>query len=334
MNNAIQPYLDDAKKYMPGVMLATIIALASKFLYEHYGAPTMLFALLLGMAFHFTMDEGNFKPGIEFSAKKLLRIGVALLGTRVTLDQLFSLGFEPIMIVLICIPLTIYCGTLVAKKFGKDKNFGLLTGGSVAICGASAALAVSAVLPSNKDSERNTIFTVVTVTAMSTIAMIGYPILFQILGMNGQEVGILIGATIHDVAQVVGAGKTAAEAMGDESVAIVATYVKLLRVAMLPVVVIVLSSMNRSSGEGSIVVPWFAIGFVVLLLINSTGIVPDVIMGILRDGSGWLLVVAVSALGVKTSLKAVFQYGWQPIMIVGIETLILLAAAIVLIFLL
>lgn len=310
---------------MPGVLLCATIAAAAGFVSDHYGGPVMLFALLLGIAFHFLSQEGQCIAGIEFTAKKLLRVGVALLGARVTLQQIQSLGLGPLALVVCCVVATITGGWLLARIMGRSREFGLLTGGAVAICGASAALAISSALPQTKDAERDTLFTVIAVTSLSTVAMILYPVVFGLFGLSDAEIGILLGATIHDVAQVVGAGYAVSDTAGD-----VATYVKLLRVAMLPVIVLLLAFAYRArSGEGGgkAAFPWFAVVFFVLLLINSTGAIPPLVQEGMVLTSRWLLIAAIAALGVKTSLKAMAALGPRHIGVVVAETLFLAVLA-------
>ena len=212
----------------PGLLVAGTIALASTWLAQHYTAPVMLFALLFGMAFHFLHEEGRCVAGIEFASRSVLRLGVGLLGVRITLSQIASLGPWPVATVIVGVATTILFGFLLARRLGLSSMFGVLSGGAVAICGASAALAIASVLPRNDTRERDTILTVVSVTALSTIAMIVYPIFATSIGLDHRLAGIFIGGTIHDVAQVVGAGYTISNETGD-----IATYVKLLRVAML-----------------------------------------------------------------------------------------------------
>lgn len=320
---------DRTRTLAPGILIAFTVAAAAAFLGEHYTAPVMLFALLLGMAFHFLAEEGRCVAGIDFTSKRLLRIGVALLGARVTLAQIFELGFAPVLIVLVCTAATIGAGVVLARAFGRSVGFGILTGGAVAICGASAALAVASVLPKRSGSERDTLFTVVAVTSLSTIAMIAYPVLYGALGFDDVESGILLGATIHDVAQVVGAGYAISPEAGD-----VATYVKLLRVALLPGVVIAVALAVRSRAgtarSAGPVVPGFAVAFLVILLVNSTGLVPASVTLVVQDASRWLLVAAIAALGMKTSLKAMFELGPGHVLVVGLETLFLLVLAVAL----
>ncbi|GEQ97826.1 UPF0324 membrane protein [Iodidimonas gelatinilytica] len=317
--------VDRFKLFLPGLALCFTIAAAATFLSEHYGAPVMLFALLLGMAFHFLAEDGKCVAGIDFTAKRLLRIGVALLGARVTAGQITSLGIAPVITVPVLVLGTILFGLVFSRLMGRSLRLGILTGGAVAICGASAALAIAAVLPP-KDSEQDTLFTVIAVTTLSTTAMIVYPILFAALGLSDTDMGILLGATIHDVAQVVGAGYAVSEEAGD-----VATYVKMLRVSLLPIVVLAIAFAYRNQGtgrRGRMAIPGFAIAFGVILALNSLGFVPVVLAETMTEASRWLLVAAIAALGVKTSIKAMTALGARHLALVVGETVFLMGCAI------
>ncbi len=310
------------RRLLPGFLIAAVVALAASFLSSHYGGPVMFFALLIGLAFDFLSEEEKTAPGIEFSSKTVLRLGVALLGARITLEQVASLGLTNVVVVASAVIVTIFSGILFARLLGVSRDQGLLSGGAVAICGASAALAISSVMPKSEHLERNTIFTVVSVTTLSTIAMIAYPILAGTMGLSDQESGVFLGGTIHDVAQVVGAGYTISEPAGDMS-----TIVKLLRVSMLLPVVLLFSLVFRSrreeqeSGKRPPLVPLFLVGFATLVLINSTGFVPQEIMTGLGTVSRWCLIIAISALGMKTSFKVLALIGWRPVALVVAETL-------------
>lgn len=303
----------------PGLLVALTIGLASTWLSTRYGAPVMLFALLLGMAFHFLHEEGRCIAGIEFAARSLLRIGVALLGVRITFDQIAGLGLGPVLTVVAGVATTICFGWALAKALGLKSTLGVLSGGSVAICGASAALAISSVLPRNSELERDTILTVVAVTSLSTVAMVLYPLFVGTLGLNHVDAGIFLGGTIHDVAQVVGAGYMVSPETGD-----VSTYIKLLRVAMLlPVVFLIAFIVTRSKGSGSgskVPLPIFLFGFAALVVVNSTGYLPTFATDQLADVSRWCLVTAIAALGMKTSFKELAVVGWRPVALVVAET--------------
>lgn len=313
-----------ARALFPGLMLAVTIAAAAKFLSEHYSAPVMLFALLIGMAFNFMADQERTGPGIVFASKTLLRLGIVLLGARITLGDIAGIGTSGLVTVAGLMALTIGFGFICARLFSRGWRFAILTGGAVAICGASAALALAAVIPANDKTERNVLFTVVAVTTLSTVAMIIYPVLFALAGLNDAQSGFLIGATVHDVAQVVGAGYSISTEAGD-----MATIVKLLRVTLLPVVLIILALAlaRRESGFSQVRLPLFVVGFGAVTLANSAGLIPAATAAILVDASSWLLVIAISALGVRTNMKAMLDLGWRHVAVIVLETVFLLALA-------
>ena len=302
----------------PGILICVTIAAAAGLLSANYGAPHMLFALLLGIAFNFLAEEKRSEMGIEFSAKALLRFGVALLGLRITIDQVLDLGVDTVILLIGGVILTLVFGILASKILGRRARFGVLTGGAVAICGASAALAIASILPKSKLGERDTIFTVIAVTSLSTIAMVLYPLLTAFLELDNRTSGIFIGGTVHDVAQVIGAGYIISDEAGD-----FATVTKLFRVAMLVPVVLVLSAIFRSKNKRSSPepLPIFIIGFCVLVALNSSGLIPEGIQIILIDTSRWCLVTAIAALGIKTSLKSMMTVGFQPVTVIFLETL-------------
>ncbi|MFZ5933789.1 YeiH family protein [Pseudomonas sp. HS6-2] len=311
------------RELAPGLIVSLIAAGAASFLAEHYGAPVMLFALLLGLALNFLSADGTCKAGIEFTARTVLRLGVALLGMRITLEQMAGLGWKAVALVVILVVVTISVSMVAAKALGFQRLFGMLTGGATAICGASAALALAAALPSHPQKERATLFTVIGVSALSTLAMILYPMIANALGLSPQAAGVFLGATIHDVAQVVGAGYSMSTETGDT-----ATVVKLMRVAMLVPVIVVAAMIGRrqgidSSGKRPPLLPWFAVGFLVLACVNSTGWVPLVVQGSINELSRWCLVVSIAALGMKTQLKELAAVGIKPILLMVGETVFL-----------
>ncbi|MCE5990182.1 putative sulfate exporter family transporter [Pseudomonas sp. LM20] len=307
----------------PGVVVSLIVGAAASFLSEHYAAPVMLFALLLGMALNFLAVDGPCKAGIEFTARTVLRLGVALLGMRITLDQIASLGWKPVVLVITLVVVTILASVVVAKVLGFSRLFGMLTGGATAICGASAALALAAALPQHPRKEHATLFTVIGVSALSTLAMILYPMIAQWLHLSPAQAGVFLGATIHDVAQVVGAGYSMSTETGD-----IATVVKLMRVAMLLPVIVCAAMITRrqgleAGGQRPPLLPWFAAGFLLLACVNSTGWVPAAVQGGINDLSRGCLVVAISALGMKTQLKALASVGVKPIALMVGESVFL-----------
>ena len=317
------------QRVWPGVGVAVVIALAASFLANRYGAPAMLLALLLGLAFNFLAETPKLLPGIDFSATQILRFGVALLGLRLTMDDLTSLGWGPIVMVFTAVIATMLVGVLLARVLNVDLKVGILTGGAVGICGASAAMAISSALPQGPETNRQTLFTVIGVTALSTIAMVLYPVIGGLLQFSDADMGLFIGATIHDVAQVVGAGYSVSTEAGD-----LGTFVKLLRVAMLVPVVLVVgivirSGAQRTSKRGmSAPLPWFLVMFVLLFVLNSAGYISPTVARPLADSASLLLLLAIAALGIRTSLKEVMTIGFRPVILLLGETLFLAAVVV------
>jgi len=339
-----------ARGLWPGTALSAVIAVAATALASLHSGPQLLYALLLGVAFHYLSQEPITKPGIEFCGRSLLRLGVALLGARITADQILGLGWQTALTVVAAVVTTMLCGLAVGARLGMTRAQRVLSGGAVAICGASAALAISSVLPREKNGERFTLMVVVTVTVMSTLAMVLYPFISRALNLPPELAGFFIGATIHDVAQVVGAGYMISNQAGD-----VATIVKLFRVSMLAFVVMVVSVAFKTAREqaqaqaqaeaqaeaqaraqteaeaastdgGRIpnpqaLVPWFLWLFLVIMVLNSAGLIAASVQGALNATSRACLVTAIAALGMKTSFQQLARAGWRPMALILVETL-------------
>ena len=311
-----------ARAAMPGLLLSATIALAVRFVSDRLGGPAMLYALLFGMAFNFLTEDERFATGIRFASRHILRIGVALLGLRITTSEVMDLGWPVVALVVTSVVGTILFGTLIGRAFGLKGGQSVLSAGAVAICGASAALAIASVLPTHKDHERNMILTVAGVTALSTVAMVLYPVFVTYLNYDNVTSGVFLGATIHDVAQVVGAGYIISDQTGE-----ISTLVKLIRVACLvPVVITISLLMHRRRSPDAArepLLPWFLVAFVVLVIVNSAGWVPAQMQSMLTPVSSWCLLTAVAALGVKTSLKALADVGPAPVSVMVVQTIFL-----------
>lgn len=316
------------KGCVPGALICAVIALSATFLSEHYGGPQLLYALLIGLSLHFLSLQESTRIGINFCAKTVLRVGVALLGIRITLGQVSQLGMSVGVMLVLAVALTIGSGLLLARWLRRPIEEGILSGGSVGICGASAAMAISSVLPQTRENERFTLLAVVGVTVLSTTAMVLYPFFMHLLDLSPVQSGIFLGGTIHDVAQVVAAGMMMGQEAGDA-----ATVVKLFRVVLLlPVVLLIAFAYRKHAGAATAaglvkdkvpLVPTFLIGFVVLVLIASTGMVPVAVVSAANGISRWCLVIAISAAGVKTSFEDLKQLGWQPVVMLLTETVVI-----------
>jgi uncharacterized integral membrane protein (TIGR00698 family) len=316
------------KTHAPGFLICTIIALSATFLSEHYGGPQLLYALLIGLPLHFLSQQADNLLGINFCARTVLRFGVALLGIRITLDQVSHLGARVGLVLVLAVAVTIASGVLLARACRRPVSEGLLSGGAVGICGASAAMAISSVLPPTRENERFTLMAVVGVTVLSTLAMVAYPLFLYGLSVSPVQSGIFLGGTIHDVAQVVAAGMMMGQESGDA-----ATVVKLFRVVLLLPVVMLIAFGYRKWGavheavdisqKKPPLVPGFLMGFMALVMLASTGWVPTEVTAMANSVSRWCLVIAIAAAGVKTSLGELAKLGWQPVLMLVVETLVI-----------
>lgn len=312
------------RRVLPGLIVCSCLAMAALLISSHYGGPVMLYALLFGISANRLSTHSVYADGVQCAASHVLRIGVALLGIRIGLGDVLALGWSTIGLVLAGVLVTLIGGWAIGRVAGLKSDFAILAAGAVAICGASAALAIAAVLPVRKNSECNLLFVIVGVTGLSTMAMLVYPIITQTLQLNDTDAGVFIGATIHDVAQVVGAGYLISTDAGDT-----AALVKLMRVACLVPVVITLSALwrkQRGSGEPGQrlpMLPWFLLGFIALLLLNSTVSLPAVLTDTLSNASRWCLIIAISALGAKTRFEELFALGVKPALVLVAQTVML-----------
>lgn len=315
--------VNGARRYFPGLIIAALVAIAAQFLSDHYGAPAMLMAILIGLALNFLATEERTAAGIGLAARGVLRFGVALLGMRISVETLGAFGVAPLALVAAAVALTIAFGVLASRAIGLERLFGFLTGGAVGICGASAALAIGAALPPTPERERDISFTVLSVTLASTLAMILYPILAAKLGLSGSETALLLGATIHDVAQVVGAGFSVSEGIGEA-----ATLVKLFRVILLAPVVMLAALIWRRRDKMATtrqqVLPGFVVAFLVLAAANSAALVPGSVKAIGEPVTRAALLMAVGAVGVRTSIPALATVGPRALTLILAETVFLL----------
>lgn len=318
--------VEPIRRLAPGVIACGVVALAAQFLSDHYGAPTLLMALLLGIAFQFLGEEGPAAVGVAFTGRTILRLGVALLGARMSFGLLVGIGLDTVLLCVLAVAATIAFGLLAARVLGRGWRIALLTGGAVAICGAAAAMAIAAVLPKNEHSERNLVFTVISVMLLSTTAMVAYPIVCAALGLDDRETGIFLGSTIHDVAQVVGAGFSVSDTAGET-----ATLVKLFRVTLLAPVVLCYSlailrlapDAAPADGARPPLVPGFVLGFLLIATANSVGLVPAPVAAVLIGASRWALVLGIAAVGMKTSTRSIREVGLAAIALIVAETLFL-----------
>lgn len=322
------------RSFAPGFLLALAVAGAGVLTAPLVGRilplPAMVVALFIGMALSAVAARPTFKPGLTFCVKTLLRWAVALLGLRVALSEIVALGLPLALLVVVAMAVTIVAGFALARLFGQNAGYGALAGAGTAVCGASATLATSTVLPNYAGKDADIVFVVVAVNALATLGMVVYPPLCVLLGFDAQETGAMLGGTIHDVAQVVGAGYAVSDAVGNAAV-----IVKLLRVfLLLPVVLAIGWWFTRRGAQANaarVPVPVFALVFLALCVVNSAmAALPGLdglyrpIKAVLVEASTWGLLIAIGALGLGTSVSAIAALGWRHAATVGGATLVML----------
>jgi uncharacterized integral membrane protein (TIGR00698 family) len=308
------------RAYLAGLLLTGVASLAAAYLAEHYGAPIMLMGLLIGLAFNFANADPRLHAGLGFASKTLLRWGIVLVGFQVTFGEIASLGIRAFAAIAVMVALVTLSGTLVSKWLGRGAAFGTLAGGAVAICGASAALALSSVLGDKRASNAQLTLVLVAVSAASAVAMSFYPALAHMLHLTDRQAGFLMGASIHDVAQALGAGYSYSPEAGAT-----ATVVKLTRVALLAPALAVVALAYPDDGvsqRSRVGVPWFVLGFLGLCAVHSLITLPQPVLEAAKPGATGLLLLAVTATGIRSPMNLLLEQGWRASMPVITATLI------------
>jgi uncharacterized integral membrane protein (TIGR00698 family) len=326
--------VSDARAVVPGLALSALVALAAvaaaPLVVRAAPIPAMVIALIVGIVLHPLARRPWFQPGIVFCLKTILRWAVALLGLRIALGDIAALGFGTAALVVLAMAATVGTGFLLARALALYPAFGALAGAGTAVCGASATLATATVVPDYKGKEADVAFVVVAVNALSTLAMVLYPLVCAALGFDERTGGVMLGATIHDVAQVVGAGYAVSGETGNTAV-----IVKLFRVFLLfPVLLAIGWTFARpatAAAAAKLSIPGFALVFVALCLLNSAiewlpALAPAYawLKPPLVEASTWGLLVAISALGLGTSLPAIAALGWRHVATVVGTTVVIL----------
>jgi uncharacterized integral membrane protein (TIGR00698 family) len=327
----------DARAILPGLALSALVAIAAvaaaPLVARAVPIPAMVIALIIGIVLNPLARRPWFQAGIVFCLKVVLRWSVALLGLRIALGDIAALGIGTAVLVVLSMAATVAAGFLLARTLGLNSAYGALAGAGTAVCGASATLATSAVVPDYKGKEADVAFVVVAVNALSTLAMVLYPLACAALGFDAAVSGVMLGATIHDVAQVVGAGYAVSGDTGNTAV-----IVKLFRVFLLfPVLLAIGWTFARpatAAEAAKLSIPGFALVFVALCLVNSAiewlpALAPAyaLLKAPLVEASTWGLLVAISALGLGTSLPAIAALGWRHVATVVGTTVVILVIA-------
>jgi uncharacterized integral membrane protein (TIGR00698 family) len=330
---------------LPGLALASAVAALAVFAGPGLGWPVMVVGLVFGLGFSLIGHKAVFAPGLDLVARLFLRVGIVVLGTQITLARVAGLGgatLGALVLVMLC---ALVAGWYGARVFARPKEEGLLAGGATAVCGASASMAIYGVMGPARLTHLQFSLTLVCVALASALAAILYPVIAQALNLTDSQAGFLMGASIHDVAQSLGAGFAVSQEAGQT-----ATVVKLARVALLgPVLALIALMLARmpapAPAEGSAqesgkppglatLLPWFIIGFALMVAANTAGWLPETVISAGLTASKLLLLLAVVATALRANVLLVFRVSWRAVMPVVCATLASFLSALGLAFLL
>jgi uncharacterized integral membrane protein (TIGR00698 family) len=317
---------------IPGLLLAIAITAAAIKLGDvpyvknelHLGA--MLLVILLGMLWKNILPPPKWAmPGIVVAQKPILRLGVALLGFKLSIGELISIGAPALVVVIVGTSAALAFGWWFGKAMGLNDRLAPVLAVGGAVCGASAVLAAETTV---KAEQQDVAASIVVITLYGTLGIVLYPILGRGLHMVPFIYGVWTGASLHETAQVVAAGA----ALGVEKVA---TVVKLVRIAMLAPIVFYLAWWMRKNGGGDAkakvpLLPWFLVLFLVFTLLNSSTLfglsqplLSKDLVGHINDANVWILAIGMAGVGLQTGFKDLKKAGWMTILVGGAQWIFL-----------
>lgn len=250
--------------------------------------------------------------GITFSAKKILRLAIILYGFRITFSQIADVGLAGFVLDVLMVSITLVLGIVVGTRWlGMDKETAIMTSAGAAICGAAAVVATEPVV---KAEAHKTAIAVATVVIFGTTAMFLYPLVYRtgVVPMSEDVFGIYVGASVHEVAHVVGAGEAVSAATANTAVIVKMTRVMLLAPALLAIGWF-LSRNSDEESEAGLVIPWFAVGFIAVAGFNSLELLNPSVVDQIVQVDTFLLTMAMTALGLSTVVSKFKGIGWKPI---------------------
>jgi len=292
---------------------------------QHIGISALTLAIVIGIVLGntvFPRVAPHTGEGVEFAKARLLRLGIILFGFRITFQDIGQIGWAGILIDVLVIAATFTLAVqLGTRVFGLDKQTAMLIGAGSSICGAAAVMATEPVV---RGQAHKVSVAVATVVIFGTLGMFIYPLLYPHLGLSETGYGLYAGSTIHEVAQVVVAGRSVSE-----HAAAFAVIEKMLRVMMLAPFLVILSNRVKGEGEaaagkGKITIPWFAVLFIVAAGLNSLHLLPSGVVNAILAVDTVLLAMAMAALGLRTHVGAIRQAGAKPILLASILFLFLM----------
>ena len=297
---------------LPGLILVSLIAGLALLLYHTTNLSLLnplLTAVLLGIGLGNVAGVAPFyQPGIQFSMKRILRLAVILLALKLSLAQVLEVGISGLMIVGVSSLSTFYLTCWLGHRLQVNRRLTQLIAAGTSICGASAVVAINAVVDS---SEEDVAYAIALVTGLGTLAMLSYPLVPELLQLSPSTFGLWCGASIHEVAQVVVTAFQHSTTSGE-----IATITKLSRVLLIIPIIAVLSyqkpAKSADSKQSFVTAPWFVLIFALLVIINSTSLIPELAKASLLTINQFLLCMAMAAMGLTTRLASLTRIGLQP----------------------
>ena len=304
---------------LPGLALTGAIAGTALALREipYIGvASPMILAIGIGIAIQNTSGTpAAAKAGISFSMRSILRFAIILLGLQLTAAQLLEVGGIGFAVIAATLVATFIFTTWLGRAMGIDRRLVELIAAGTSICGASAVIATNTV---TRAPDEDVAYAVACVTIFGSIAMFVYPLLGSVLQLDPHHFGLWAGASIHEIAQVVAAAFQQSREAGEFG-----TVAKLARVMMLAPVVITLGllatrrarAIGAESGSAKVPMPWFAFGFVAMVILNSLVDVPHAAMSVIIPITTFLLTMALAAMGLETNIQKLRAKGLRPLLL-------------------
>ena len=309
----------------PGLALCLLLALVAIGVRNASGLSALnpvVVALVAGIAIRAAIRLPDWlRPGTAFAVRPVLRAAIVLLGLQVTAGQLLSVGGGALALAFCSVALTVPFTIWLGGVLGVSTPLAQLIGTGTGICGASAIVAANQVV---RGKQEDVAYALAVITLCGTASLLIFPALAPLLGLSGRAYGLWSGASIHEVVQAVGAA-----AAGGPIAVETGTITKLARVVLLAPAILALGAWVRrgqsQSGPVSAPMPWFAFGFLAMVAIASTGVLPAAAIGVSRQVVPVMLAASVAALGLNTDLRALRAQGIRPLLL-GIAASLFVAA--------
>ncbi|MFG1283496.1 YeiH family protein [Xanthobacter autotrophicus] len=319
---------------LPGLGLTVLIAAAAYGLRQIPGmglVSPLVLAIVIGMGLHNIFGTPAIaKPGVKFALRRILRFAIVLLGLQLTFAQVRSVGFVGFSIVAGTLFATFFATRWLGRLMGVDKQLSELIAAGTAICGASAVIATNTV---TRGSDEDVAYAVACVTVFGSLSMLIMPALLPYTGLDAHAFGLWTGASIHEVAQVVAAAFQGGQQAGEFG-----TVAKLSRVMLLAPLVIGLGAAaiwrargDKEAGHASPPMPWFVFGFIGMVMLNSTGVVPEEVKANIAIVTTFLLAVALGAMGLETDIAKLRLKGAKPLLLGAVAWLFISVLSFILI---